>query len=76
MMFGGGMLLGWLLPVILLILGGAWLFNNSTGARRAGNDDISPRTRTKTPTEILDERYARGEITQSEYKEMAEALRR
>ena len=76
MMFGGGMLLGWLLPVILLVLGGAWLFSNSTSARRSGGDDVSQRVQTKTATEILDERYARGEITQNEYMEMAEALRR
>ncbi|MBI3958685.1 MAG: SHOCT domain-containing protein [Chloroflexi bacterium] len=76
MMFGGGMLLGWLLPVILLVLGGMWLFNNATPSRRSGSDDFSPRTRDKSAAEILDERYARGEITQSEYKEMAEALRR
>lgn len=76
MMFGGGMLLGWLLPVILLVLGGIWLFNNGTSARRSGGNDFSPRASGRTPDEILDERYARGEITQGEYKEMSETLHR
>ncbi len=75
MMFGGGMLLGWLLPVILLVLGGAWLFNG-TSVSRSRDNDFSPHNRGKTAEEILQERYARGEITQSEYKEMSETLHR
>ncbi len=75
MMFGGGMLLGWLLPVLLLVLGGIWLFNNTSG-RRPENDDFTQHSREKSASEILGERYARGEITQSEYTEMSEALRR
>ena len=76
MMFGGGMLLGWLLPVILLVLGGIWLFNNGSWASRSRDNDLSPRNTARTSEEILRERYARGEITQTEYKEMAETLRR
>jgi len=76
MMFGGGMLLGWLLPVILLVLGGAWLFNNGTSASRSKNDDLSSHNRGKMADEILQERYAKGEITQGEYKEMSETLHR
>lgn len=75
MMLGGGMLLGWLLPVLLLVLGGLWLFNSR--ADRTGDDGrFAGEGRDKSATEILDERYARGEITQSEYREMSEALRR
>lgn len=76
MMFGGGMLLGWLLPVILLVLGGAWLFNNGTSASRSRDNDFSPHNGGKTADEILQERYARGEITQDEYREMSDTLRR
>ena len=75
MMFGGGMLLGWLLPVLLLVLGGVWLFNNTSGRRDEG-DNFTRRSQERRAAEILDERYARGEITQSEYQEMSEALRR
>ena len=75
MMFGGGMLLGWLLPVLLLVLGGVWLFNNTSGRRDEG-DNFTRRSQERSAAEILDERYARGEITQSEYQEMSEALRR
>lgn len=75
MMLGGGMLLGWLLPLLLLVLGGVWLFNN-TSSRRPENDNLTRHSREKSASEILDERYARGEITQSEYTEMSEALRR
>jgi len=76
MMFGGGMLLGWLLPVILLVLGGIWLFNNGSWANRSRDNDLFPRSAERTPEEILRQRYARGEITQTEYREMAETLRR
>ncbi len=76
MMFGGGMLLGWLLPVILLVLGGAWLFNNGTSVSRSRDNDFYPRNGEKTPEEILRERYAKGEITQTEFKEMSETLHR
>lgn len=75
MMFGGGMLLGWLLPVLLLVLGGIWLFSVTSG-RRGDDDNVRRSSREKNAAEILDERYARGEITQSEYQEMSEALRR
>lgn len=74
MMFGSGMLLGWLLPLLLLVLGGMWLFNN-TSRRRPENDNFNRHSREKSASEILDERYARSEITQSEYMEMSEALR-
>lgn len=75
MMLGGGMLLGWLLPLLLLVLGGVWLFNNTSG-RRGDDDSFARGGRDMSASEILDERYARGEISQSEYREMSEALRR
>ncbi len=71
MMFGGGMLLGWLLPLVLLILAGMWLFNNAAGNRT----ETLPGTGQKTPEEILKERYARGEISREEFESMREALR-
>lgn len=75
MMFGGGMFLGWLLPVLLLVLGGIWLFNVAPG-RRGDDDNVRRSSREKNAAEILDERYARGEITRGEYQEMSQALGR
>lgn len=51
-----GMLLLWLLPVALLV----WLFTKAVSSP-AGNE--APRS----PREILDTRYARGEIGREEY---------
>ena len=73
MMFGG-MLLGWLLPVILLGLGVMWLVNNSASRRSNGSDDFNSQSSQKTPESILKERYARGEITREEYQKMRRTL--
>lgn len=74
MMFGG-MLLGWLVPLILLVLAGRWLLGNRPAAS-TGSTDPSSRSLDKTPQDILRERYARGEITKDEYEEMRQALNR
>ncbi len=57
-MFGGGlwMLLVWLVPIALAI----WLF--SALGKSSGQD-----TTKKTALDMLKERYARGEIGQSEF---------
>jgi putative membrane protein len=71
-----GMILMWLIPVgilSLVILGIAWLVRSMTsGDRRA-----TPQSRTEeqsTPREILQARYARGEITREQYLEMLNDL--
>ncbi|MBA3034241.1 MAG: SHOCT domain-containing protein [Gammaproteobacteria bacterium] len=56
---GFGMLLVWLVPILLVVL----LVRAFIG-RSAGPDDTRPR---KTPLEMLDERYARGEFERDEY---------
>lgn len=55
-LMGIGMLL-WLVPVVLLV----WLIAQYAG----GRSDTGKLTR--SPREILDERYARGEIGRDEY---------
>jgi putative membrane protein len=56
---GIGMILLWLVPIALLV----WLFTRiAAGDRRDTN--APPRS----PMEILDERYARGEIDRDEYQ--------
>lgn len=57
-----GMILLWLVPIALL----AWLF-----ARTAAGRESSP---SRTPLEVLDERYARGEIGQEEYRSRRDDL--
>lgn len=56
-LMGIGMLL-WLVPIVLLV----WLF-----ARMAGGGGSGASTPPLSPREILDERYARGEIDRDEY---------
>lgn len=72
MMFDG-MFLVWLIPILLLILGVAWLFGNRDSIRTGGMDTPQRRLE-KTPQEILRERYARGEITRDEFEEMRKTL--
>ena len=63
--FGGGMMwIFWIL--ILLALAGFVIFL----ARQAGES----RNRDKTALEILQERYARGEIDRDEFKQMRDDL--
>lgn len=56
-LMGIGMLLVWLVPIALLL----WLFARFASDRRSS--DKPPRS----PREILDVRYARGEIDREEY---------
>lgn len=71
------MFFGWLVPVLLFVFGGMWFFNNN-GANRTANFNGSstgstPSTQ-KTPREILQDRYARGEIDQEQYEKMIDTL--
>ena len=69
--WGGGMLFGPLfmiagpvLLIVLVVLLIRWL---------SGNRD-TPRDRTRTAREILDERFAKGEIQREEYEERRRTL--
>lgn len=55
-----GMGLWWILLVALVVVLGVWLF------RRAGDGASAPR---ETARDILDKRYARGEIGRDEYEQ-------
>lgn len=73
MMFGGGMFLGWLVPILLLVFGGAWLLNGRSTQAVGGRQDSGPRVE-KSAQEILKERYAKGEISREEFEEMGKTL--
>lgn len=58
-LMGLGMILLWLIPIALLV----WLFAKVASCR-SGKDEAQ-----QSPREILDARYARGEIGRDEYQE-------
>jgi putative membrane protein len=58
-LMGFGMILLWLVPVVLLV----WLFARIAAGGRRDTDAPS-----RSPRQILDERYARGEIDRDEYQ--------
>jgi putative membrane protein len=57
-----------LLFVVLIVGGGAWLLN------RAGKPPSSPAVTGSTARRILDERFARGEISEDEYRQRRNLL--
>ena len=71
--FGG---IGIILMVLfwgVVILGGVWLVKSLFGARQSSI--IGPSApRETSPREILDQRYARGEISRDEYETIKQDL--
>jgi putative membrane protein len=69
--WGGGL---WMLAGLLLVIGVivlvVWLVTRSS---RAGGTPTQGSART-TPSEILAERFARGEITEAEFEQAKKAL--
>jgi len=66
MMFGGAhMMIFWLVALLLIVALLKWLRQGSDGE---GSKD-------RTPRELLDERYARGEIDRETYLRMKEDLK-
>jgi putative membrane protein len=61
----GGMLVFWVIIIVLAVLLVKGLFNSNSNRSR-DND--------RTATQILDERYARGEITQEQYQMMVKDI--
>ncbi|MEW5882329.1 MAG: SHOCT domain-containing protein [Pseudomonadota bacterium] len=55
-----GMGLWWILVVVLVVIVGMWAF------KRAGDSPSAPR---ESARDILDKRYARGEIGRDEYEQ-------
>jgi len=72
------MLFGWivLVGVVALVL---WLFRSASGATRDSAGSATPESRTQaraSAMQILEERFARGEIDQHEFEERREELLR
>lgn len=61
----GGMLVFWVIIIVLAVLLVKGLFNSNSNR---SSDYAS------TPKQILDERYARGEITQEQYQMMVKDI--
>jgi putative membrane protein len=61
----GGMLVFWVIIIVLAVLLVKGLFNSNSNRSR-DND--------RTATQILDERYARGEITREQYQMMVKDI--
>jgi putative membrane protein len=66
--WGGGMMFGWVFMTVLLIGGGALVYAVARGPGRPRNES--------TALDVLDARYARGEIGRDEYLERRSDLER
>ena len=73
MFFGGGMLIFWLLvlAVIIAAVGG---LGGVLNRERHESDAASQLPTSKSPQDVLRDRYARGEISQDEYQQMQATL--
>lgn len=71
--WGPGFGLMWIFPLLFLIVMIVFLFRGGPGRfwRGDSRDD-----RRESPREILDRRYASGEITKEQYEEMKRTLER
>ena len=75
-MFSGGlmMLLFWGVVIVLVVLSVRGLLGNGGNSTHTAMD-IPRREGRSTPLEILQARYAQGEITQDEYQQMQATLK-
>lgn len=71
MMYGFGMGFFWLLVVALVVVGVVWAVRNSGAWQRP--PELPPPA---DPRRILDERLARGEIDEEEYRRRRDTLSR
>lgn len=70
----GNMFLAWLIPFILILLIGFALYMIFRKNREAKSQDSSNTNNTESALRILNERYARGEIDEDEFKRMKNNL--
>jgi putative membrane protein len=70
---GGGWLWMVLLAVVLVLLI-VWVVRGTAGSGSSQSHTPSERTDRQTPLETLDMRFAKGEISEDEYKNMRRTL--
>ena len=66
---------GWVVMSLSMIAFWALVVFAVVAIFRAGREDSSGGTTRRDPLEILDERFARGEIDETEYRARADVLR-
>lgn len=82
MMMGGAWFIGlfvlllFLLLLVGLVVGGAWLLRQGSGPNVRGISTTPSAREDDDVSEILRRRYAQGEINRDEYERMREDLRR
>ena len=70
-LFGPLMFIGVVLVVVVIV----WVVTGRRWTEVRGTGPVAPAGTTKpTPRQILDERYARGELTTEEYRERVKVL--
>lgn len=70
-LFGGLILVGLIVLIVVVVL----VVIRSGSAGRTVPNTPGTAGASRTPREILDERYARGELTTDEYRERVQAIR-
>lgn len=75
MMMSLMMFFGWIVWLLLIVAAVIGLTRFSTHPRQENTASTGQPRPDESPEEILQARYARGEITQEEFEEIREALR-
>lgn len=78
MWYGDGHMMGmhwgwwifWLVVVVFLV----WVVARTTGSGSAGAGQAPPPTAPRSPEEILRERFAKGELSEDEFRTRLQAL--
>lgn len=72
--WGGGMGILWLLFLVLLIFAVMWTVREFAGQEASGGSRAGPPADRESPREILDRRFAEGELTREEYEQKKQDL--
>ena len=64
----------WLLVLVILVVAIVYAVRQFGGREFAGGPSAAPPTDRESPREILDRRYAEGELSKEEYEQMKAEL--
>ena len=75
--WGGGIFMGvfWLLVIALIVFAIVYLVRQTGGRQFAGGPRGGPPPDRESPRDILDRRYAEGELSREEYEQMKKDLK-